>query len=142
MSSCTQGIYAVGHSSVCVPILPFWVAAMRANAALGSLGFDPDDRLRQSAQRGHLTRRILNLRRRQKIDVLKKSLEILGFHLGHQLRKASAYAPFSCLIPRFDGAILSQAWKEAIWGTFVTRAPRPRTPSEQQYSDRKLRSRG
>jgi transposase len=29
----------------------------------------------------------------------------------------------------------------ALWDKFVTGAPRPRTPSEQQYSDRKLRSR-
>ncbi|MFT7027624.1 MAG: hypothetical protein ACJAVS_001855 [Paracoccaceae bacterium] len=46
----------------------------------------------------------------------------------------------SCLIPRLDGAILSQAWKEALSAKFVTGAPRPRTTSEQQYSDRKLRS--
>jgi hypothetical protein len=46
-----------------------------------------------------------------------------------------------CLIPRFDGAILSLEWKEAVWDRFVMGAPRPRTPSEQQYSDRKLRSR-
>jgi hypothetical protein len=44
-----------------------------------------------------------------------------------------------CLIPRFDGAIHSLEWKEALWDKFVTGAPRPRTPSEQQYSDRKLR---
>lgn len=46
-----------------------------------------------------------------------------------------------CLIPRFDGVIHSLEWKEAIWARFVTGAPRPRTPSEQQYSDRKLLSR-
>ena len=46
-----------------------------------------------------------------------------------------------CLIPWFAGAILSQEWKEALWDKFVTGAPRPRTPSELQYSDRKLRSR-
>jgi hypothetical protein len=49
--------------------------------------------------------------------------------------------PSRCLIPWFDGAILSQAWKEALWDKFVTGAPRQRTPSELQYSDRKLRSR-
>jgi hypothetical protein len=48
---------------------------------------------------------------------------------------------FRCLIPRFDGAIFSHAWKEALWGKFVTGAPRQRTSSELQYSDRKLRSR-
>jgi hypothetical protein len=46
-----------------------------------------------------------------------------------------------CLIPRFNGAILSLEWKDALWDKFVMAAPRPRTPSEQQYSDRKLRSR-
>lgn len=46
-----------------------------------------------------------------------------------------------CLIPGFGGAILSWEWKEAIWDRYVMGAPRPRTPSEQQYSDRKLRSR-
>jgi threonine/homoserine/homoserine lactone efflux protein len=45
------------------------------------------------------------------------------------------------LIPWFDGVILSQDWKEALWDKFVTAAPRPRTPSELQYSDRRLRSR-
>ncbi|WP_207209918.1 hypothetical protein, partial [Tropicimonas sp. IMCC6043] len=39
-----------------------------------------------------------------------------------------------CLIPRFDGAIHSLEWKEALWDRYVTAAPRPRTPSEQQYS--------
>ena len=46
-----------------------------------------------------------------------------------------------CLIPWFDGAIYSLEWKEALWDKFVMVAPRPRTPSEQQYSDRKLRTR-
>lgn len=45
------------------------------------------------------------------------------------------------LIPRLDGAIFSQEWKEAIWDRFVPGAPRPRSPSEQQYSDLKRRSR-
>ena len=50
------------------------------------------------------------------------------------------YGP-SCLIPRFDGALLSWEWKEALWAKFVTEAPRPRTPSERQYNDRTLRPR-
>jgi hypothetical protein len=50
----------------------------------------------------------------------------------------NAAAP-SHLIPWFDGAILSREWKEALWGRFVTGAPRPRSPSEQQCSDRKMR---
>ncbi|MFT7310038.1 MAG: hypothetical protein ACI853_000522, partial [Paracoccaceae bacterium] len=31
-----------------------------------------------------------------------------------------------CLIPRFDGAICSLEWKEALWDKYVTAAPRPR----------------
>jgi branched-chain amino acid aminotransferase len=46
-----------------------------------------------------------------------------------------------CLIPRFDGAICSLEWKEALWDRYVTAAPRLRTLSELQYSDRKLQPR-
>lgn len=46
-----------------------------------------------------------------------------------------------CLIPRFDGAILSLRWKEPVYNRFVTGGARPRTLSERQYSDRKLRLR-
>ncbi|MBQ0803914.1 MAG: hypothetical protein KBT65_03430 [Sulfitobacter sp.] len=53
----------------------------------------------------------------------------------------SAYNTPRCLIPWFDGAIYSLEWKEALWDKFVMGAPRPRTPSERQYSDRKLRTR-
>ena len=35
-----------------------------------------------------------------------------------------------CLIPRFDGAILSLEWKEAIWDRYVTGASQSRTPAE------------
>ncbi|MFV0409164.1 MAG: hypothetical protein ACK5LJ_05545, partial [Paracoccus sp. (in: a-proteobacteria)] len=45
----------------------------------------------------------------------------------------SGFGAASCLIPRFDGAILSLEWKDALWDKFVTAAPRPRTLSEQQY---------
>jgi TRAP-type uncharacterized transport system fused permease subunit len=61
--------------------------------------------------------------------------------LGVWALAAASEGWLRCLIPGFDGAILSLEWKEAVWDRFVTGAPRPRTPSEQQYSDRKLRSR-
>lgn len=35
-----------------------------------------------------------------------------------------------CMMPRFDGVILSEEWKETLWDRFVMAAPRPRTPSE------------
>jgi plasmid replication initiation protein len=41
------------------------------------------------------------------------------------------------LIPRLDGVILSKERKEAPWDKFVTGAPRPRTPSERRYIERK-----
>ena len=40
-----------------------------------------------------------------------------------------------CLIPRFDGAILSQEGKEATWDRFVTAASRVPTSSHPQDSD-------
>ena len=46
-----------------------------------------------------------------------------------------------CLIPGFDGAIHSLEWKDTLWDKFVMAAPRPRTSSEREYSDRKLRTR-
>jgi len=42
-----------------------------------------------------------------------------------------------CLIPRFDGAVLSTERKQALWGKFVIGVPRPQTPSKLQYSERK-----
>lgn len=33
-----------------------------------------------------------------------------------------------CLIPGFDGVILSKEWKDTLWDKFVTEAPRPRPP--------------
>jgi 1-aminocyclopropane-1-carboxylate deaminase/D-cysteine desulfhydrase-like pyridoxal-dependent ACC family enzyme len=71
----------------------------------------------------------------ESLQVLTWAGELAGVSMG-EIEQATR-----CLIPRFDGAILSQEWKEALWDRFVTAAPRPRTPSEQQYSDRKLRSR-
>lgn len=32
------------------------------------------------------------------------------------------------------------AFREELWDRYFTAAPRPRTPSKRQYSDRKLRS--
>ena len=39
------------------------------------------------------------------------------------------------MIPQSDGATHSLEWKEAAWDKIVTGAPRPRTPSEQQYRE-------
>ncbi|WP_454850501.1 hypothetical protein [Rhizobium binxianense] len=38
-----------------------------------------------------------------------------------------------CLIPDFDGAIFSQAWRDSLWGRFYTAAPRRRRQSVEQY---------
>ena len=67
-----------------------------------------------------------------------------GIELGRLIREIGANTSVGdtrCLIPWFDGAIHSQEWKDAIWDRYVTAAPRPRTLSEQQYSDRKLQPR-
>jgi hypothetical protein len=55
--------------------------------------------------------------------------------------KGFGFEPTRCLIPGFDDVILSKEWKDTLWDKFVTEAPRSRTLSEQQYSDRKLRAR-
>src|SRR5207342_2162718 len=47
-----------------------------------------------------------------------------------------------CLVPECGG--ISQAdpaFREGLWARYFTAAPRPRTPSELRYSDRRLRSR-
>ena len=44
-----------------------------------------------------------------------------------------------CLVPECDGALLCSHAKDELWARYSTEAPRPRTPSELQYSDRRLR---
>jgi hypothetical protein len=44
-----------------------------------------------------------------------------------------------CLMPRLVGAILAWNWKDALWGEFAARAPRPFSLSELYCSDRRLR---
>jgi hypothetical protein len=39
-----------------------------------------------------------------------------------------------CLVPAFDGAFLSRAWKEALWGKFYTGAPRRQRRSVERYN--------
>ena len=75
----------------------------------------------------------------QNADLVPKVLT--AYPLSKKSHPIQNQIPARCMIPRFDGAILFQEWKEALWDKFVTGAPRPRSPSELQYSDRKLRSR-
>src|SRR5262249_52017848 len=60
---------------------------------------------------------------------------------GHSFRAAhGAWLP-RCAVPECHG--ISHAdpiFREALWDRFFTAAPRPRTPSELLYSDRRLRS--
>ncbi|ENS91944.1 hypothetical protein C033_01617, partial [Brucella melitensis UK37/05] len=46
-----------------------------------------------------------------------------------------------CLVPACDGVELSPTQRRELRDKFFTAAPRPRTPFEQSYSDRKLRPR-
>src|SRR6516164_6816311 len=46
-----------------------------------------------------------------------------------------------CAVPECRGISHADAtFREALWDRFFTAAPRPRTPSELLYSDRRLRS--
>ena len=56
-------------------------------------------------------------------------------------KEGSALVFPRCLVPECDGVGLSPSERDALWGRFFTGAPRPRTPCEQSYSDRKLRPR-
>jgi hypothetical protein len=40
----------------------------------------------------------------------------------------------SCLIPDFDGAVLSLSWREALWDRFFTGAPQRQRQSVERYS--------
>ena len=51
-----------------------------------------------------------------------------------------SYGP-SCLVPECRGiSHADPTFREALWDRYFTAAPRPRTPSELRYSDRRLRS--
>jgi putative ABC transport system substrate-binding protein len=52
-----------------------------------------------------------------------------------------SYGP-SCLVPECGGiSQADSAFREGLWAKYFTAAPRPRTPSELRYSDRRHRSR-
>lgn len=57
------------------------------------------------------------------------------------LKAHRTVSSFGCLIPGFESATRALEWKDALWDRYATAALRPRTQSEQQYSDRKLRPR-
>jgi putative transposase len=50
----------------------------------------------------------------------------------NQLQPAASVA--RCLIPGFDGAVFSLAWKEALWARFFTAAPPRQRRSVERYS--------
>src|SRR6478752_3928668 len=46
-----------------------------------------------------------------------------------------------CSVPECEGIRQTDpAFREALWARYFMAAPRPRTPSELRYSDRRLRS--
>jgi transposase len=47
----------------------------------------------------------------------------------------------TCLVPQCGGGTLDATTKETLGDRYFTEAPRPLTPSERQYSDRRRRSR-
>src|SRR6516162_4177742 len=57
-------------------------------------------------------------------------------------RSADHFAEITrCAVPECRGISHADAtFREALWDRFFTAAPRPRTPSELLYSDRRLRS--
>src|SRR5262249_16777644 len=49
-------------------------------------------------------------------------------------------AASKCLIPGFDGALFSPAWRDALWAKFFTAAPRRQRQSVERYSVESLRT--
>jgi hypothetical protein len=47
----------------------------------------------------------------------------------------------NCSVPACDGVMMCYHRREGLWDRYFTAAPRPRTPSELHYSDRRLRPR-
>src|SRR5258708_24244846 len=61
----------------------------------------------------------------------------LGIPCTRKICQSSA----RCAVPECRGISHADAtFREALWDRFFTAAPRPRTPSELLYSDRRLRS--
>lgn len=51
-----------------------------------------------------------------------------------------SYSP-RCLVPLSSGICYYLVEEDIVWDRYYTNAPRRRTPSEQNYSDRRIRSR-
>jgi integrase len=64
-----------------------------------------------------------------------------GLRIGELLALRWSVLDLGCLVPQCGGGTIDATTKETLWDRCCTGAPRPLTPSEQQYSDRRLRSR-
>lgn len=97
---------------------------------------------------------ILNYRTRAQLDELVQSTQDRLHHGVTQYERDLVSKTLSrldrviwmeeavnCLVPVCDGLLICDDQKDALWDKFFTAAPRPRTRSEQQYSDRALRTR-
>jgi hypothetical protein len=70
----------------------------------------------------------------QRQDVYR--VELRDFQPNGVMRRG-----LGCLVPQCGGGTIDATTKETLWDRYFTEAPRLLTPSEQQYSDRRLRSR-
>src|SRR5215469_18357487 len=60
-------------------------------------------------------------------------LETLSTEVAH-LRSRIEAARARCLVPGFDGALFSPAWRDALWARFFMAAPRRQRQSVERYS--------
>jgi hypothetical protein len=65
--------------------------------------------------------------------IAEKKGEVSAQSMPTQLSDGWIRRP-SCLIPVFDGAIFSQAWRDSLWDKFYTGAPARQRWSVERYS--------
>ena len=70
-----------------------------------------------------------------KVTGVRQAIEAAGARLFYLPPYNHDFNPIEmCLVPGFDGAISSPAWKNALWAKFFTGAPQRQRRSVERYS--------
>ena len=89
--------------------------------------------------RSEAEKAIADLKRNAEMDMsltespLERSKLAASFP-NHRRARGSRTETARCLIPGFDGALFSLAWKDALWARYCTGAPARQRRSVERYS--------